>query len=332
MHATSRNTARFCLALVVAWGCGRPSDQESDAPLRKVRMSFERHLVFAPFMIAQAEGYFRDEGLDVEFVTAMEPEDALVALITGDIDVRPGALHAAFFSAIAQGAKVRIAAGHGVLAAGSCTYFGLVLRPGLDTAGKPPIRNLRTSMDGSTRYVVSRMLAQRGIAIDGIETVRLENGVLPMLLQDRSLDAAAVTEPALTRVADAGTLWMSAQDVMPGYQWSVLAFSDRLLTRDRDIGLRFLRAYHRAVQQFREGKTERNVAIVAEASGETPEHTRQACWPTFSADSRVNWNSIDDFQRWAVAQGFMESTVSINQVLDSTIIAEAAPPTVLEKQ
>jgi hypothetical protein len=134
-----------------------------------------------------------------------------------------------------------------------------------------------------------------------------------------------VTEPALTRVASIGTLWLSAQDAIPGYQWSVLAFGERLLVRERDTGLRFLRAYHRAVAQFRQGKTDRNVAIIAEGTGETPEHTRAACWPTFSADSRVNWSSIDDFQRWAKAQGFMERTVSLDQALDSTLVAATAP-------
>jgi hypothetical protein len=135
-----------------------------------------------------------------------------------------------------------------------------------------------------------------------------------------------VTEPSLTRVARAGTLWLSAQDAVPDYQWSVLAFGERLLVRERDTGLRFLRAYHRGVAQFREGKTDRNVAILAEGTGETPEHTRDTCWPAFSADSRVNWASIDEFQRWAMAQGFMDRNVSLEQAFDSTLVAETAPP------
>src|SRR5688572_18432768 len=104
--------------------------------LRKVRGSFNPHLSWGRLMIAQAEGVFRDEGLEVEFVHAMEVEETLVALITGDIDVRPGAIHAAFLSAVTRGAPVRITAGSGVLGAqGGCSYFGIVLRPGLDTAG-----------------------------------------------------------------------------------------------------------------------------------------------------------------------------------------------------
>jgi len=302
--------------------CGNPEP----TTLRKVRVSFNPHLSWGPLMIAQSEGFFRDEGLEVEFVHAMEVEETLVALITGDIDVRPGAIHAAFLSAVTRGAPVRIAAGSGVLGAqGGCSYFGIVLRPGLDTAGTPEIRSLRTSLDGSTRYVVSRMLEKRGIPLDRIDTNRLEDHLVAMALENGSLDAAAITGTGLTHLARVGTLWLTAEDVLPGYQWSVLAFGERLLVRERDTGLRFLRAFHRGVAQYRQGKTERNVAILAEGTGQTPEVVRETCWPVFTADSRVNWNSIEEFQRWAKAEGFMDSIVPAEMALDSTLVAETAP-------
>ena len=316
-----RGILTWSLAAAATLGCAEPP-----STLHKVRVSHELHLGWAPLMIAQEEGFFRDEGLDVELVPAMQVEETLVALITGDIDVRPGALHAAFLSAVAQGAPVKIGAGSVVLNPDGCTYFGIVLRPGLDTSGTPAIKRLRTSIDGSTRFIASRMLAKRGMTLDRIETVRVQDVVLAMSLENGSLDAAAVTEPALTRVAKMGTLWLSGQDAAPGYQWSVLAFGERLLVRQRDVGLRFMRAWHRAVAQLREGKTDRNVAILANATGETPEHIRETCWPSFTADSRVNWNSIMEFQEWAKAQGFMERTVSAAQALDSTLVAETAPP------
>jgi ABC-type nitrate/sulfonate/bicarbonate transport system substrate-binding protein len=146
-----------------------------------------------------------------------------------------------------------------------------------------------------------------------------------MSLMNGSLDAAAVTEPSLTRVAKSGTVWLRAEDAVPGYQWSVIAFSDRLLRRDRDVGLKFLRGYHRGVAQYRQGKTARNVEILARETGETPEHVRDACWPVFTEDSRVNWGSLEAFQAWAKSQGFMDRTVSPAAAFDSTLLAEAVP-------
>jgi NitT/TauT family transport system substrate-binding protein len=279
-------------------------------------------------MIAQAEGFFRDEGVEVEFVSALRPEEALVALVTGDLDVNPGPLHAGFLSAMAQGAKIRIAAGQSLLARNGCTYFGIVLRPGLDSSRASTIARMRTSQDGATRYVASRMLARRDVNLNAIETVRLPDAVMAMSLEQGSLDAVAVSEPALTRLGKIGTLWLRAEEAVPDFQWSVLAFGERLLFRDRETGIRFIRGYNRGVAQYLQGKTERNVAIIAEASGESEEVLREACWPGFSADSDVNWESIAEFQAWANAEGLMEHTLSRDQAFDSTFISAARVPTI----
>ncbi|MGH9201461.1 MAG: hypothetical protein ACRD2A_09510, partial [Vicinamibacterales bacterium] len=77
--------------------------------------------------------------------------------------------------------------------------------------------------------------------------------------------------------------------------------------------------------QYRQGKTDRNVAIIAEATGETPEHTREVCWPDFSPDSRLNWESVAAFQKWAHIQGHMEHTLSRDQVYDSLFVTATAP-------
>ena len=304
--------------------CDRSDAPDVPAVAPKVRVAFQPHLSWGPLMIAQAEGFFKEEGLDVELVSALRAEESLVALVTGDIDVRPGPLHAGFLSAIAQGAKVRIVAGQGHLAPNGCTYYAVVLRPGLDTSTAPAIRRMRASQDGATRYVVSRMLAPHGVSLDAIETVRLPEAVMAMSLERGSIDAVAVSEPALTRVAKVGTLWVRAEDVVPDFQWGVLGFGERLLSTDRETGLRFIKAYNRGVARYLEGKTDRNVAIIAEATGESEELTREACWPSFRADSRIDWESIAQFQRWANAEGLMEHTLSRDQAWDSTFVSASA--------
>ena len=327
-----RRTLLRCAALAALAGCGAADapDVAASAPA-KVRVSITPHLSWGPLMIAQAEGFFEQEGLDVEFVSAMRSEETLAALVTGDIDVRPGPLHAGFLSAIAQGAKIKVAAGQGHLAPEGCTYYAIVLRPGLEPSRSTPIKRMRASQDGATRYVVSRMLEPHGVDLDAIETIRLPEAVMVMSLERGSIDAVAVSEPALTRTSKVGKLWIRAQDAVPNFQWGVIAFGDRLLNKERETGLKFVRAYNRGVEQYRQGKTDRNVAIIAAATGESPEMTREACWPTFRAGSRIDWESIAEFQRWANAEGLMEHTLSRDQVWDSTFVtaspARAQSPT-----
>ena len=323
-----------CAWLAATIACSRadaPAAEATSAP-RKVRVGFLPHVSWGPIMIAQAEGFFKAEGLDVELVAALKSEESLAALVTGDIDVRPGPLHAGFLSAVAQGAKLRITAGQGELAKDGCTYYGIVVRPGLEPSRATPIRKMRTSQDGATRYITDRMLETRGIDLGTVETIRLPEAVMVMSLERGSIDAVAVSEPALTRTLKVGRMWVRAQDVVPGFQWGVVAFGERLLYKDRDTGLRFMRAYNRGVTQYREGKTPRNVAIIAEATGESEAITREACWPTFRAGSGIDWESIAQFQHWANTEGLMEHTLTREQVWDSSFVSASATPPALSNQ
>lgn len=303
-------------AVLAFLACAKP-DTKAGPELRKVRVSFSPLLSWGPIMIAKAEGFFRDEGIEVEYVPSLSSEDELVALVTGDIDVDPGPLHAGFLSAMAQGAKVRIVAGHGYLAKDACTYYGIVRRAGVEPAS---VKRVRTSQDGVTRFASLRMLSANGFDVKRLEMVKLPEPVLAMSLESGAIDAASTSEPSLTRLQKLGPLWLSAQKALPDLQWGVVAFNERLLYRDRDTGARFLRAFKRGVAQYQQGKTDRNVAIISEATGDTPEIIRRACWIPFREDLSVDWKSVTEFQAWANEAGLMEHTLTLGQAMDTTFI------------
>ena len=297
-------------------------DKRSDTARPKVRVAFSPVLSWGPIMIARAEGYFDAEGIEVEYVPSLGSEEELAALVTGDIDVDPGPLHAGFLSAIAQGAKTKIVAGQGFLDRGGCTYYGIVRRKTLDSAARD-IKRIRSSQDGVTRFATMSMLRKHGINLNNLETMRLPDAVLAMSLESGAIDAVGSSEPALSRLRKIGPLWLSAQNALPDLQWGVIAFSERLLYREKETGAKFLRAYSRGVEQYRQGKTERNVAIIAEATGESADTIREACWLPFRADLVLDWKSVDDFQKWANEEGLMEKTLSVDQAWDSTFLAQA---------
>jgi NitT/TauT family transport system substrate-binding protein len=318
----NRHVAICCALLAALAACRRTEHAPDGRPApRKVRVVFLPHVSWGPIMIAEAEGFFKAEGVDVEKVTGLRSEETVAALVTDGVDVGPGPIRAGFLSAVAQGAKMRIVAGQGELAADGCTYFGIVVRHGLQPSSATPIKRMRTSQDGLARFIVSRMLEPHRIDLKTIETIRLPEAVLASSIERGTIDAVAVSEPGLTRIAKVGKLWLKAEDVVPGFQWGVIAFGERMLGKDRETGIRFMRAYERGVEQFWEGKTPRNVAIIAAATGESEELTREACWPTFRVGSGINWESIAEFQRWANAEKLMEHTLTRDQVWDSSFVS-----------
>jgi NitT/TauT family transport system substrate-binding protein len=313
----------FTAAMLAACGANDAPSPETRAPLPKLRVTYLRHLSWGPLMIAHAEGFFRQEGLDVELVPSLNSEEQLAALVTGRIDVHPGPPHTGLLSAIARGANLRVVAGQGELAADGCTYFGIVLRSDFDPA-RMPIKRMRMSQSGLTRYVVSRMLAPHGVDVKSIEGVRLPEAVMVSTLERGAIDGLAVTEPTLTRLAKVGRVWIRAEDAAPGLQWGLVTFGERLLVRDRELGVRFIRAYNRGVDQYLRGKTPRNVAIIAQGTGESEDVISEACWLTFRAGSEINWETLVQFQRWANAEGLMEHTLSRDRLWDSTFLTASA--------
>src|SRR4029078_4589587 len=93
----------FFLGLLVAiasTGCTRTDKVSKQRELSKVRLSISHQMSWAPIMLAQAEGFFREEGIDVEYVMIPSAQETLVGLVTGSLDVLSGPTHASFFSAI----------------------------------------------------------------------------------------------------------------------------------------------------------------------------------------------------------------------------------------
>ena len=90
-----------------------------------------------------------------------------------------------------------------------------------------------------------------------------------------------------------------------------------------DAGRRFMVAYLKAVWQYNQGKTERNLEILAEYTGLDRELLNQACWPTARNDGQINVESILDFQAWAVEKGYLDSLVTEEQFWDPGFVEYA---------
>jgi len=303
-------------------GCERAPAEPGSPTLTRVRVILSPHLSWGPLVLAREKGFFAEEGLEVEFVTLLRTEESLVALLGGEVDVLPGPLHPGLLTAIARGADVRIVAGMNHLAREGCTYHAVVLRPGLGPAeAARRLRRVDASRDGSSRYLVSRMLATQGVDIDSLDTVRLPVAVIEHSLNEGSVDAAGLTEPMVTRSLRTASLWLRSQDATPDFQWGVIAFGERLLRREPALGARFLAAYRRGIIQFGQGKTPENVADLVQATGEERETLMQSCWPEFRADARINLASVLEYQQWALDHNYLDRPAAPAQLWDSSLVA-----------
>lgn len=74
--------AIFTVSALTACGSGEKSN------LTKVTLSEVAHSIFyAPMYVAMEEGYFEDEGIDLELVTAFGADKVTTAVLSGEADI-----------------------------------------------------------------------------------------------------------------------------------------------------------------------------------------------------------------------------------------------------
>jgi ABC-type nitrate/sulfonate/bicarbonate transport system substrate-binding protein len=308
------------LALVA---CAREQDNGKPPERRKVRVAMVPYLAYVPLNIAQEEGYFAQQGLDVEFVSLTKAMDAVPALLRGSIDVLPAPPVPGIFNAMARGDSVRIVADKGFLDPGGCADIALVSRNGLPGPGASP-RLGRVAVEGEVPmfYIVVKALERAGVSIDTLERLDLPHAAKMDALGKGTIDVALAGEPWLSRVIQGhkGSLWMRGADALPAFQYSYIFFGPTLL-RDRDAGARFMVAFRRGIARYREGKTPRNLEIVAKALNDEPGRVAQTCWPHMRADSRIDVPGLLGFLAWSKQRGYVTTVPDPAAMIDTTFLA-----------
>jgi len=294
----------------------------------KLKVLVLPYLSYAPFFIAQEEGLFEEQGLDVEFLRIDDSGEFTPALAQGQLDVAADMLSVGTLNAIAQGSKIKYVADKGYLDPAGCTYTGWAIRKDLLESGVlNDLKNLAgmkvsTSATTSGEFLLDMVLKDVGLSSEDVEIIDLPPPARLEALKTGAIDIASVAEPWNTRIMNegAGDIWKGWEDIFPNFELSMIIFGPTLLEKNPEAGKRFMVAYLKAVDLYNQGKTDRNVEIISKYTELPPETVKQACWQTIKADGSINSQSILDFQDWAIAKGYQDSALNLEELWDSTYI------------
>jgi NitT/TauT family transport system substrate-binding protein len=292
------------------------------------------YLSYAPFFIAEEEGYFAEEGLQIEFVKMARSMDAVAALAQGDLDVFGGSVGVGLFNAIGRGAEIKFVANRGFIDPDGCGCYAFLVRRDLVDSGElnspAQLRSRRIGLVGSGPesywgYLVEKLLHTAGLTLDDVEVQTIPVSVVSEALEQGTSDVVPVGEPHVTRILRTGhaTLWKPAAQVTPGFQMGFMLYGPTLLHENPDAGRRFMVAYLRGVRQYNEGKTERNLEILTNHTGLDRELLNQACWPSMPDDGLMNPEGILSYQAWAVEKGYLDDAVTEEEFWHPSFVAYA---------
>ncbi|MEO8382420.1 MAG: ABC transporter substrate-binding protein [Acidobacteriota bacterium] len=301
------------MVLLALLSCSRAEKPRSMA---KVRMNVSPMLKFGAFSIAKEEGFFAAEGIDPQFVE-IDQASGLLAATSGDLDVFTGPVRSGLFNAMLRGSSLRIVADNGHFEPMPCSPESfLAPAPMADriAANGGSLRGERVAIipGGVTEYVIEKLLEKNGLTKADVELAQVPQGDF-LSRANRKMDAVSyTTEPKLSQALADGSMKVIAtsQDVAPGHQHSVVTFGRRLLHDDPELGRRVMRAYLRGVRRYNEGKSERNVAILARHSKLPPAVIRATCWLPIAGDGEIRDEDIQPILDWFLARGYLEAPIA----------------------
>jgi NitT/TauT family transport system substrate-binding protein len=318
----------LALALLLTT-CGTPT--EKGAEPTKLKLAALPYLGTAPIAIAQEEGFFAEEGIEIEFVSFTRGAEIIPPLMQGDLDVAYVIINPGILNSISRGGNLKVVSDKGYLDADGCTYFGIVAQRALLENGTledpAQLRGKRVQAveGGYDDFLLDLALARYGVSGEEMEKLIIPPANQPDALANDAVDLVMSTEPILSRILGSGSadLWIRGEETMPDAQWAVIVYGPGLLEDDREAGVRFIRAYLKGARQYNEGKTDRNLEIVSNLTELPTEVLAQVCWPAIREDGMIDPKAILDYQEWAVQKGYLDSLVPVEDFWDPSFVEAA---------
>ena len=226
---------------------------------------------------------------------------------------------------------MKVVADKGHIDPESCTYLTILARKDLlesgvleDASGIKGLR-IKTAEAHINGYFLYEVLNQYGLSFEDVEILDIPNPASQQAIEQGDIDMFTGSDPWIARMLSTGLVdfWYNAEDVLPELQLGVIVFGPSLLEDNREAGERFIAAYLKGVEQYNLGKTERNLEIMAEYSGQDKETLIQSCWPPIRTSGWVDFAGVDGFQDFALEMGFLDERITEAQFWDPSFIEVA---------
>jgi len=251
-----RLTRRSALALGAAL-LALPLAHAPAPAAEKVVIGALRFTSSSPIFIAYERGYFKDEGLDVEFKFFQGAQPVAVAIASGDADFGVTALTGGFFNLAGKGV-LKVIGGHfheekgydgSAILASKKAYAA-----GLTSPDKLPGHSMAMTQVGSSfHYMTGRIAEKLGFKLSEVKLLPLQK-VPNMIaaLKSGQADAMIIVPHIARPLEKAGVAhiigWV--YDYAP-YQVTTLFTSTKNVTDKAETVKKFVRAYQKGIADYR---------------------------------------------------------------------------------
>jgi NitT/TauT family transport system substrate-binding protein len=290
--------------------------------------------------VADARGYFAEEGLEVEFVRLRGASEQLAPLATGELHFGGGAPDPAIFNAARREIGVKIVSSLSIIPPGGGGGAALLVRQDhIDSGRFRDLGDLRgmsiglSALGASAQLFVERMVERGGLTINDVQLTILQVPDTLSGLTNKGVDAAFAIEPfvALSEGQGVAKNVITVGDVFPGASSTLLTLGPVFEREQPDAVRRFAVAFlrgHRVYWQATRGSADDRDALIPVFTTYT--NVKDAAlyarmmWPSVDPNGALDLTTLDVQQDYFLKTGVQQEKQDINRVVDPSYLNYAA--------
>ncbi len=261
-----------------------------------------------PFYVAEKEGFFKEENVDVElvpFLSALERDSALTAgAIDGAISDPIGAL------LLDKGRGLLKITSLGLGKTSAEGVFAILAAPSSDIHTLDDLKGVEIAVSNSTiiEYVTDRLLEQQGFSPEEINKVEVKKMPIRMqMLLSGSVQAATLPEPLSSIAAGKGArVLIRDADLDQSLSQTVVVISTEALSSKKEAVQSLFKAYGRAVEAIN-GDPESYRSLVVEKGRIPPFLADKYPIAVYPSPEPFSRDLFEPAASWLVDKGLIET-------------------------
>lgn len=294
----------------------------------------------APFFIAARKGYFKDEGLTVDFIQFDSAAKMIAPLGIGELDVGGGATSAALYNAAGRSVNIKIVADKAKNSKGF-GFQALMVRKDLEGTIKSfkdlKGRKLAISAAGNSEaFLVDQAMRQGGLTIKDLDLVYLGFPQHPVAFSNKAIDASLSTEPTVANELKLGVAAKLAgvDTFYPNFQTAVTFYGGDFIAKKPEQAKKFMKALLRGMRLYRENLIDGHLAgpqaqeiidiMVQESPLKDPAVYRAIVSNDVDPNGLVDEASLRAVWQFFKDEGQIDGTNTLDGVLDMSFAKAAA--------
>lgn len=309
--------------------------------LKKVRYGELQILGDAGVYVALEQGFFAQQGIDLELVKFDTAVNMVPALGTGQLDAGGGATSAGLLNAIARGVALQAVADKGHLDAAPPGFpvADLLVRKDLWDSGKvksvADLKGLTLSQPAkgfSGDITSAKELAKGGLKPSDVNFVQIPLSDVAAAYANKKVDAGGATEPSRTVIVDiqqTGVTLVHDYDVDPGAQTAVILFGPDFANSPSAVP--FVTSYLQGVRLYNDGFVKKDPAAREKAIDALTKHTVVKDRSLFDkmtvqgldSNGTVNLQSMEEQQDYWLSHGDLQTKVDLSKVVNDSLAKQA---------